>query len=966
MERPTQESGALPTIWRKRDLALLIVLVTCIATDVRGMQFAGRAAFFYWVLSLVTFLLPSIGVVGWLTHQAPRRVPLYVWIMRLLHERWRSVVLFLAWWNGVLTILAAIGICLSLLQLVFPTWFDALLGPWLAFAALLTLVTVLTCLSPRLFRTLLWIGGGLLVTSVAFLLGVAVFAVLSGTRSVSHLSLHLPFISLPAPFSWSLFGLTVINLFGLGGPLLLDGEMRGAQRFLRGSTGYLWWGGFGAFLFMLIATETWLILNPSLQVLPTPLIQLFGPILGRGGVNFFWLLLFLGGVTCALAFLLIFSRVFLLAARLGYLPRALARLNPAGTPRRAILAQSALIACVAALLFGVAPALLRLFLSADLVDALFSGDQFGLLASLASALWCGLTALLFGFALWLFWKKRRRVQYTRLQHVLLPAMCLSGGLSSLVGTVAPLLPDWPALFFSHNRWFALVLLGILGSLVLAWESSELPRSSALVRAKARSLAREQALREELQRTYQRECELHHQLREAYDEQQVSLLKQRVLTREVGRLYQEQKQAALTDAVTGLPNHRAFIERLEAELARCRNDQTSLLLLFFDLDHFKTINDTWGHQTGDVVLQEVAKHIQHVLHPRDLAGRYGGEEFALIRVGATLDQARSEGEFLRRAIRCEYSPEQGAGKSSRRIRVTASIGVAASGIHGTQLEELIEQADQAMYQAKQAGRDCVRVADVPPSPGRSPAPMRHTTALELHGQGKRQRVPGASAVPVFTQTGHTLGALLQGYDARTSAHCARVSQLAEATGRDLGASEEDLLLMRLGGFCHDLGKVGIPHAVLQKAGPLTEEEWKVMQLHPEIGARILEHMGGFFQWVAPVVRAHHERWDGRGYPQGLKGVEIPLASRVLGVVDTYDTMMARRPYKEPIPASAVEAELRRNAGTQFDPAVVQAFLSVIKRQDFDWSHLGAGLHWDTLIQEYSRFFQERAQSERSTM
>lgn len=229
--------------------------------------------------------------------------------------------------------------------------------------------------------------------------------------------------------------------------------------------------------------------------------------------------------------------------------------------------------------------------------------------------------------------------------------------------------------------------------------------------------------------------------------------------------------------------------------------------------------------------------------------------------------------------------------------------------------------------------------------------------------REERPPGVNAVIEFVQTAQKLVALLQAYDARTSAHCARVSWLAEETGRHLGASSEALFLMRLGGFCHDLGKIGIPSAILWKPASLIGEEWRVMQLHAEMGARILEHMGGFFQWVAPVVRSHHERWDGQGYPQRLKGEAIPLASRVIAVADAYDTMMSRRPYKEPIPASVVEAELCRAAGAQFDPAVVQAFLSVLKSPDFDWKRLSARLDWGTLVREYAHVL--RRKPERSS-
>lgn len=178
---------------------------------------------------------------------------------------------------------------------------------------------------------------------------------------------------------------------------------------------------------------------------------------------------------------------------------------------------------------------------------------------------------------------------------------------------------------------------------------------------------------------------------------------------------------------------------------------------------------------------------------------------------------------------------------------------------------------------------------------------------------------------FEQILRALLAVMWAHDPTTSAHSERLSALAESTGRQLGARREDLLLMRLGGLVHDIGKIGIPDAILNKPGALDEEEWAIMQQHPVIGAHILEDMGGFFQQLAPVVLAHHERWDGYGYPRGLRGEEVPLAARVLIVVDSYDAMVSRRPYKDPMLVAAARAELRRNAGTQFDPTVVQAFL-----------------------------------------
>ncbi len=329
--------------------------------------------------------------------------------------------------------------------------------------------------------------------------------------------------------------------------------------------------------------------------------------------------------------------------------------------------------------------MLDLSLPHALVTELKTGDQFSLLTSIAGSLWCLLNALMFIFAFWLFLKKRRKVQRKRVQRLVLPILCLSGCLASLACTFAPLLPDWPSLFFSHDHWFPLVLLGVACSLALAWMINELPRRAALVREKEKSLAREKALRTELQQAYKL---------------------QKHLLDEVNRLYREQERAAMTDAVTGLLNHRAFIEGLEEMISRAQTEATSFLLFFLDLDHFKSINDTWGHLAGDAVLYEVAQRLRAALRPGDIAGRYGGEEFALIMVNATIAEAKKEGEFLRQIIRAAPCSWQ----STRGINVTVSIGVAAYGIQGKRGEELIEKADLAMYQAKQSGRDCVRVAD----------------------------------------------------------------------------------------------------------------------------------------------------------------------------------------------------------------------------------------------------------------
>jgi HD-GYP domain-containing protein (c-di-GMP phosphodiesterase class II) len=170
------------------------------------------------------------------------------------------------------------------------------------------------------------------------------------------------------------------------------------------------------------------------------------------------------------------------------------------------------------------------------------------------------------------------------------------------------------------------------------------------------------------------------------------------------------------------------------------------------------------------------------------------------------------------------------------------------------------------------------------------------------------------------------------DIGTNAHAHRIVQLAEATACKLQRPEDELHLIRLGALLHDIGKIGIPDAILHKRGPLTEEEWSIMRSHPVIGRLILQQVGGIFEYLAAIIVAHHERWDGKGYPFGLAGEDIPMNARILSVVDSYDAMTSVRPYRKPISASEARAELKRCAGSQFDPAVVEAFLGMLDDQD----------------------------------
>ncbi len=404
--------------------------------------------------------------------------------------------------------------------------------------------------------------------------------------------------------------------------------------------------------------------------------------------------------------------------------------------------------------------------------------------------------------------------------------------------------------------------------------------------------------------------LREELQASYNEQEVLVQHQQVLLTERDDLYRMLMQVAVTDAITGLPNHQAVINRLDEAVVRCQQMQGSGALLFVDLDHFKRVNDTWGHRAGDALLREVAHQMRTALRLEDFVGRYGGEEFLILLPGVDVQAAMQTAEYLRSFIGSHpYSWQPDTGSSAVPLSTTVSIGVAIYPLHGVSGEALLETADRAMYQAKYTGRNRVYLANVEMAPPQA-----------LHDDKEYMAVLAlTAAVSVHDRGAH--------------AHAQRLVQLVEATARKLKRPEEEIHLLRLAALLHDIGKIGIPEAILHKPGPLTAEEWTIMRQHPEIGCQILEQVGGVFGQLAQIVGTHHERWDGRGYPNGLAQEAVPMSARILAVVDAYDAMISPRPYRrEPLTVVEAKTELQRYAGSQHDPHVVQSFLCVLEEQE----------------------------------
>jgi diguanylate cyclase (GGDEF)-like protein/putative nucleotidyltransferase with HDIG domain len=373
---------------------------------------------------------------------------------------------------------------------------------------------------------------------------------------------------------------------------------------------------------------------------------------------------------------------------------------------------------------------------------------------------------------------------------------------------------------------------------------------------------------------------------------------------VDRLIAKLSDAARTDSLTSLLNRRGFEELFETELERARRSGRPLTVIVGDLDAFKAINDRYGHAAGDRALERLSEILRTVKRRIDTAARIGGEEFAVIAPDTDHHAAYILAERMRREVRDSFTSEP--------FHLTISLGIATFPRHGMDAEALISAGDEALYAAKKLGRDRTVVYN----------PELADSLLAATGK----------ATPRSERHSSTVLALAEVIDIRdqgTAAHSETVGRYAGAIARELKLTSEIVERVRFGGIVHDVGKIGIPDSVLRKPGWLSEEDWREMRRHPEIGARILR--GANLDDIGEWVLAHHERPDGKGYPHGLSGGDIPLEARILAVADAYEAMTSDRVYRPALSADAARAELLRCAGTQFDGRVVDAFLTVLDRE-----------------------------------
>jgi diguanylate cyclase (GGDEF)-like protein/PAS domain S-box-containing protein len=338
-----------------------------------------------------------------------------------------------------------------------------------------------------------------------------------------------------------------------------------------------------------------------------------------------------------------------------------------------------------------------------------------------------------------------------------------------------------------------------------------------------------------------------------------------------------KHLSFHDALTGLYNRAYFEEELE-RYNFPRYYPLSIVML--DVNGLKVINDTFGHSEGDRLLQHLSQVLTSVSRQGDILARIGGDEFAILLPSTSIEEAHNFCERIKLA--CQQDKIEPI-----YLRLNISLG------HTTQEEEykdtatLLKEVDKKMYQDK----------------------LFNGKSREKH----------------FLEAFRTI---LAERDPHTSDHAQRLQELALFLGKRVGLTEYQLGNLKLLALLHDIGKIGIPDSILFKTYILTPSEWERMREHSRIGYRMAKNIPDFAT-IAQEILYHHEHWDGTGYPEGLKGEKIPLLSRIISIVDAYDVMQSRRPYKGPISKAKALKEIKRCAGTQFDPQLVEIFLKIAK-------------------------------------
>lgn len=392
----------------------------------------------------------------------------------------------------------------------------------------------------------------------------------------------------------------------------------------------------------------------------------------------------------------------------------------------------------------------------------------------------------------------------------------------------------------------------------------------------------------------------------------------VLARQLESVFERLAHQSKTDQLTGIANRRHFEEVLTCFYQQARRYNRPLSLVIMDVDNFKIANDTGGHPYGDQVLQMVTQEIESCCRKADLPARWGGDEFALLMPETSSTDAGLVAERIRKAITTRSL------KDPTGVRISLSVGIAD--LNSGEIDSpqaVINLADRALYGAKELGRD--RIVQAHELNGLTwPGSSESTGHVNL----MRNKVAGLDnqVRDFFLRAIEEMLTLLRDRDPYMADQASHVRQCATLLGEEMGLPLRILQRLEMAAMLHDIGMISMPDSILLNTGPLNEQQLQIMRRHPLLSVRIMEGVR-FLDQEIPSVRHHHERYDGNGYPEGLKGDEIPLTARIIAVADAFVAITSPRCFRAAKTLPEALDEIRSASGSQFDPAVVEALLSL---------------------------------------
>ncbi len=403
-----------------------------------------------------------------------------------------------------------------------------------------------------------------------------------------------------------------------------------------------------------------------------------------------------------------------------------------------------------------------------------------------------------------------------------------------------------------------------------------------------------------------------------------VMQRRKLESDIKESLNKLEKLAIKDGLTGLYNQHHFKEVISREYKKAKRYMQSLSCIMLDLDHFKLVNDTHGHQFGDEVLIQAAEILNRLVRDTDFVARYGGEEFFIVLPNTNLKGAHILAERIRSAFADHIFKKEGISE-----KVTVSVGVSARSDENVVSEnELIANADKSLYRAKWRGRNNVctyEESEIEATPG-----LREEVKKIENFDDKLKDLNDNIKDNCIESAHDILREIEKGWD-YINEHSIRVSRYAEQLTKALMLSDDEIKIVRRAALLHDIGMVGVSSKILKKKTKLSGDEYEVVKKHSNIGVKIIKKTN-LFDNELPLILYHHERYDGNGYPHQLKGDTIPYGARILSVVEAYDAMMNNTIYRKAYSSKEAVAELRECSGSQFDPKVVDAFIKVINKSN----------------------------------